>query len=162
MAATDFFMKIDGIKGESTDDKHKDEIDVLSWSFGVSQTGTAAHGGGMGGGKATFQDVHFTMKASKASPELLLACASGKHLKDAILTARKAGGDQQEYFKVTFEDVIVSSYQAGGSGGSDIVPTDQVSINFSKMKMEYKPQKKDGTLDSAVTTGWDLKANKKV
>ncbi len=162
MAATDFFMKIDGIKGESSDDKHKDEIDVLSWSFGVSQTGTAAHGGGAGAGKASFQDVHFTMKANKASPEMLLACASGKHIKEAILTARKAGGDQQEYFKVTFEDVMVSSYQAGGSGGSDLVPTDQVSLNFSKMKMEYKPQKKDGSLDSAVTTGWDLKANKKV
>lgn len=162
MAAVDFFMKIGDIKGESADDKHKGEIDVLSWSFGCTQSGTMALGGGGGAGKAAFQDFHFTMHTSKASPDLFLACASGKHYPEATLIARKAGKDQQEYMKITFNDLLVSSFQAGGSNSSDVLPVDQVSLNFAKVKVEYKPQKADGTLDAAASAGWDLKANKKV
>ena len=160
MAAVDYFLKLDGIDGESTDDKHKNEIDVESWSWGESNMGTHAGGGGGGAGKVQMRDFSFTMKVNKATPKLMLACANGQHIKEAKLTCRKAGGDQQEYMIIKFADLLVSSYQTGGSSG-DIVPTDQISMNFSKIEFEYKPQKADGSLDSAVKTGYDLKANTK-
>jgi type VI secretion system secreted protein Hcp len=161
MAAVDFFLKVDGIDGESTDDKHRGELDIESWSWGETNAGTHAGGGGGGAGKVSMQDFHFVTKASKASPKLLLACATGQHIKKAVLTCRKAGGDQQEYMVWTFSDLLVSSYQTGGSSG-DVVPTDQFSMNFSKIEFEYKPQKPDGSLDAPIKTGYDLKANKKV
>jgi type VI secretion system secreted protein Hcp len=160
MATVDFFLKIDGIDGESGDSKHKGEIELQSWSWGATNAGSHASGGGGGAGKVVMQDIHFTMHVSKASPKLCLACANGEHIKKAVLTCRKAGKDQQEFLKYTFEDLIISSYQTGGSGSSSIIPVDQVSINFTKIKVEYKPQKADGTLDAAVAAGWDLKANK--
>ncbi len=162
MAATDYFLKIDGIEGESHDDKHKGEIDLQSWSWGETQSGTSAGGGGAGAGKVSMQDFHFVMTVNKATPKLILACASGQHIKDGILTCRKAGGQQEEFLKYTFSDLLISSYQTGGSGGSDIVPTEQISFNYSKMEVEYKEQKADGTLGGAIKAGWDLKANKKV
>jgi len=162
MAVTDFFLKIDGIEGESADDKHKGEIDLESWSWGETQSGTSAGGGGGGGGKVHMQDFHFVMKVNKATPKLILACASGEHIKSAILTCRKAGGQQEEYLKYTFSDLLISSYQTGGSGGSGVIPTEQISFNYSKVEVEYKEQKADGTLGGAVKAGWDLKANKKV
>lgn len=162
MAAVDFYLKIEGIKGESQADKHKDEIDVESWSWGQTNSGSMAYGGGGGSGKVAMQDFHFVMRVNKASPKLLLACATGEHIKQAVLTARKAGKDQQEYLKVTFSDLLVSSYQTGGSEGSNVLPTDQISLNFAKIEYEYKPQKADGTLDAAVKVGYDLKQLKKV
>ena len=160
MATVDYFLKIDGIDGESTDSKHKNEIDVLSWSWGETQSGTMAGGGGGGAGKVAMQDFHFVMKVNKASPKLLQACACGEHIKKAVLICRKAGKDQQEYLKITLSDLIVSSYQTGGSSGSDILPTDQISLNYSKIEFEYKEQKADRTLGGAVKGGWNLKENK--
>jgi type VI secretion system secreted protein Hcp len=159
--ATDYFLKLDGIEGESTDDKHKGEIDVISWNWGVSQTGTHQAGGGGGAGKASPTDLSFVMQTCKASPKLFLACATGEHIKTATLVTRKAGGGQQEYLTVTLHDVLVSSYSTSG-GGSGELPFEQVSLNFGKMEYEYKPQKKDGSLDSPTKTGYDYKANKKV
>jgi type VI secretion system secreted protein Hcp len=160
--AVDYFLKIDGIPGESHDSKHKDEIDLLSWSWGESQTGTFAGGGGGGAGKVNMQDFHFVMKVNKATPKLILACASGDHIKKAVLTCRKAGKEQQEFLKYTFTDVLVSSYQTGGSSSGDEIPSEQVSLNYTKMETEYKMQKADGTLDGGIKAGWDLKANKLV
>jgi type VI secretion system secreted protein Hcp len=162
MAAVDYFLKIDGIDGESQDDKHKGEIDLESWSWGETNAGTHAGGGGGGAGKVAMQDFHFVMKINKASPKLLLSCANGEHIKKAVLVCRKAGKDQQEYLKFTFSDLLISSYQTGGSAGSSVVPTDQISFNYSKIEMEYSPQKPDGSLDAPAKVGWDLKANKKV
>lgn len=162
MAAVDYFLKINGIKGESMDSKHKDEIDLESWSWGETNSGTHAGGGGGGAGKVSMQDFHFVMKMNKATPVLMLACATGKHIPDALLVCRKAGTEQQEYLKIKFSDLLVSSYQTGGSAHGDVVPTDQISLNYSKIEFEYKPQKADGTLDAAVTAGYDLKSNKKV
>ena len=161
MAHVDYFLKVEGIEGESTDDKHKNEIDVESWSWGETQTGTSAHGGGSGAGKVSMQDFHFVMHANKATPKLMLACATGQHVKKAVLTCRKAGGDQQEYMSITLSDLLVSSYQTGGSKG-DIVPVDQISLNFAKIEIEYKPQDATGKVGSPVKTGYDLKTNKKV
>src|SRR5262245_35706568 len=161
MAAVDYFLKIEGIEGESSDDKHKGEIDIESFSWGVSNMGTGGHGGGGGAGKATFQDFHFHTHISKASPKLFLACATGEHFKKAVLTCRKAGKEQQEYLKITLTDVLVSSYQNGGGSGG-VLPSDQGALNFAKMEVEYLPQKADGTLGAAVKAGYDLASNKKV
>jgi type VI secretion system secreted protein Hcp len=162
MAAVDYFLKIDGIEGEATDAKHKNTIDVESWSWGETQTGVASgRGGGAGAGKVDMQDFHFVMRVNKASPKLMLACATGQHIAKADLICRKAGGDQQEYMKISFSELLVSSFQTGGSAG-DVVPVDQVSLNFAKIEFEYKPQKPDGTLDAPVKTGYDLKLNKKI
>jgi type VI secretion system secreted protein Hcp len=118
-----------------------------------------AQGGGGGAGKVNMQDFHFTVFHGVASPKLMLACASGQHIATAELTARKAGKEQQEYMKVKFSDILISSYQTGGSSGS-INPTDQVSFNFTKIEHQYFEQKKDGTLSGVVKANYDLKANK--
>jgi type VI secretion system secreted protein Hcp len=160
--ATDYFLQIAGIPGESQDAKHKDWIDVLSWSWGESHPGAPATGSGTGTGKVNFQDFAFAMRVSKASPALFLACASGKHIKEAQLVARKAGSKgAQEYLSWTFSDVLVSSYVTSGSGGDDIVH-DAVTLNFSKAVVSYKAQKADGSLDAPVTAGWNAKTNTKI
>lgn len=160
--AVDYFLKIDGVDGESTDSKHKGEIDVFSWSWGAVQGGSHAGGGGGGVGKVSMQDFHFVMSSNKASPKLMLACANGQHFPKALLTCRKAGKDQQEYLKVTLSDLLVSSYQTGGSQNGGSLPTDQISLNFAKIELEYKEQKPDGSLGGSVKAGYDLKQNKAV
>jgi type VI secretion system secreted protein Hcp len=161
MATVDYFLKFDGIKGESSDAKHKDEIDIESWSWGATNARpTTGRTGGAGAGKVAMQDFHFVMKLNKASPALLKACATGQHIKLATLTSRKAGKGQQEYLTFKFHEVIVSSYQTGGAEGSDDLPLEQVSFNFAKIEVEYRPQKPDGSLDSGVFFKYDLKSNK--
>jgi type VI secretion system secreted protein Hcp len=161
MAAVDYFIKFDGIKGESADVKHKDEIDIESWSWGESNAGGPSRGGGgAGAGKVSMQDFHFVMKLNKASPGLMKACATGQHIKIATLSGRKAGKGQQDYLTFKFHDVLVSSYQTGGSEHADVVPTDQVSFNFAKIEVEYKQQKPDGSVVPGAQFGYDLKANK--
>jgi type VI secretion system secreted protein Hcp len=162
MAQVDYYLKIKGIDGEASSKGHEKEIELHSWSWGETQSGSHAAGGGGGAGKVSMQDFHFVTPLSSASPKLFLACASGEHISDAVLTCRKAGKDQQEFFKVTLTDVLVSSYQTGGSGHSEIIPTDQVSLNFAKIQFEYKPQKPDGTLGGAIPAGWDQKKGTKV
>ncbi len=157
--ASDFILEIDGIKGESTDKKLEGHIDIDSFSWGVSNAGSHAVGAGGGAAKASFQDIHFTAQVSKASPNIALSCANGKHIKKAVLHVRKQGETQQEYYTITLEDLLVSSYQSGDAAGGNSIPTDQFSLNFAKVKYEYKPQKKDGTLDAPVTMTWDLKLN---
>src|SRR5260370_20586 len=152
--AVDYFLKLEGIQGESKDSKHQDEIEIGSFSFGATQSGSFSAMGGGGSGKVSMQDFHFTIPTQKASPKLLLACATGEHIKKAILTCRKAGKEQQEFLKYTFSDLLISSYQTGGSAHGDIVPTDQISFNYAKIVTEYKPQKPDGTLDSPVNAGF--------
>jgi len=106
------------------------------------------------------QDFHVVTRVNKASPKLMLACANGEHIKKAVLVCRKAGKDQQEYLKITFTDLLVSSYQTGGHANSDVVPMDQISLNFSKIEFEYKPQQPDGTLGAVVKSQYDLKQMK--
>jgi type VI secretion system secreted protein Hcp len=162
MAAVDFFLKIDGIDGESSDSKHKGEIDLHSWSWSEQQTGAHSAGGGGGAGKVSLADFHFTMSCNKATPKLFLACATGEHIKKATLTCRKAGKEQQEYLKITLTDLLVASFQTGGSAGATILPVDQISLNFAKIEFDYKPQNADGTLGASVKAGWDAQANQKV
>ena len=155
--AFDIFLKIDGIKGESTDAQHREEIEAASFSWGASQQGTASAGGGAG--KATFQDLHVVMNVSRASPQLFLACAQGRHIKSAILTCRKAGGkDQRDFLRYALSDVLVASYHTDGKA-EDGVAVDQVSFKYAQVKVEYRPQKADGSLGAPVSAGWNLKTN---
>jgi type VI secretion system secreted protein Hcp len=162
MAHVDYFLKIEGVDGESTDDKHKGEIELESWSFGGSNAGSFSSGGGGGTGKVALQDFHFVKKTDKSSAKLFTACCTGEHLSKATLVCRKAGTDQQEFLTIVLTSAIVSSYQTGGAAGSDIIPMDQVSLNYAKIEYKYKEQKADGSLGGEIIGGWDVTTNKKV
>ena len=153
--ASDIFAKIGDIKGESTDSKHKDEIEVLSFSWGVTNS-VKIKGGGAG--KATFTDLSFLHGIDKASPNLLSACATGAHLKEATITHRKAGKGQQEYLIIKMNDVIITGVALADS--SVVAGSETVSMAFAKVDLEYKPQKADGSLDAGIHFKFDIKANK--
>lgn len=161
MAKVDYFLNIDGIKGESMDSKHKDEIELLEHSFGGTNSGSFSSISGGGSGKVAMQDFNFKQVVQKSSPLLLKAMATGQHIKKAILTCRKAGGGStpgQEFLKITLGDLLVSSYNINGSN-EDVVPSDHISLNFSTIEYSYSPQKQDGTLDGAIVAKHDLKQN---
>ena len=155
--AADIFAKLGDIKGESIDDKHKDEIEVLSVSWGVSNSGSMGFGTGGGEGKATFHDLSFVHRYDKASPILMQSCANGTHLKEGIITLRKAGKGQQEYLVFKMNDIIVTAVQPGFANNE---PSENVSLSFSKVAVEYKPQKADGSLDAGIHFKYDIKAQK--
>jgi type VI secretion system secreted protein Hcp len=162
MAQVDYFLKVDGVDGESTDDKHKGEIQLDSWSFGGTNAGSFSSGGGGGTGKVALGDFHFVKKVDKSSAKLFTSCCTGEHLKKATLVCRKAGKDQQEFLTIILSPVLVSSFQTGGSAGSDVIPMDQVSLNYGKIEFKYKEQKPDGSLGGEVIGGWDVTTNKHV
>ena len=157
--AVDMFLKMGTIKGESKDATHKEEIDVLAWSWGASQSGTTHSGPGGGAGKVNVQDLSFTHYVDKASHLLLGACAKGTHFDEALLTVRKAGDKPLEYIKITMNTVIVTSVSTGGSGGEDRL-TENVTLNFAKFKFEYTPQKDTGAADATVNFAYDISASK--
>jgi type VI secretion system secreted protein Hcp len=155
----DIFAKLGTIKGESLDSKHKDEVEVLSWSWGVNQTGSMGSGGGGGAGKAVFNDFNFTHRIDKATPLLLKACAAGEHIKEATITVRKAGKGQQEYLIIKMNDVMITGVNMSGAGDADST-AENVGLQFAKVDLEYKPQKADGSLDAGIHFKYDIKANK--
>jgi len=158
--AVDYLLEIDGVKGEAKDSKHPDSVEIMTFQWGNQNAGSASSGSGAGAGKVQFSDVHITSLTNKASPLLMQACASGEHIKKAQLFIRKQGDGQQDFYVATIEDFIVSSYQSGGSPGEP--PTDQYRLNFAKIKIEYRPQKADGSLGAPITVGWDVKRNVKL
>lgn len=142
--AVDMFIKIKGIKGESQDKKYKGEIDVLAWSWGMSNGGTMHMGGGGGAGKVNVQDLSFTKYIDVGSCDLLMHCTTGKHIPEATLVVRKAGGKQLEYLVITMKKLIVTSVSTGGSGGEDRL-TENVTINFAEVEVNYTEQTPDGS-----------------
>jgi len=158
--AMDMFIKIGDLKGESRDKVHVGEIDVLAWSWGASNSGSAHVGGGAGAGKVHVQDLSFTKYVDKTTPALLLACCNGKHYTDATLVVRKAGEKPLEYITVKLSEVLVTSISEGGSGGEDRL-TENVTLNFAKVDYSYKPQKVDGTADTAIPMSWNIAENSK-
>lgn len=156
----DIFAKIGGIKGESQDAKHKDEIEVLSYSWGVANTAATAPGGGAGAGKATFQDLSFTHGIDKASPLLFKGCATGTHWKEATITHRHPGKGQHEFLVIELNDIIITSVAHGSAAGQPGTGTESVSLAFAKVHLEYRPQKADGSLDAGLHFKYDLKNNK--
>jgi type VI secretion system secreted protein Hcp len=143
--AVDMFLKLDGIKGESVDLGHKDEIEILSFSWGVNQQGSHGGGGGGGAGKVSMSDISFSHTYDKASPVLMSSCCSGKHIPQATLSVRKAGSTQ-DYLKYKLSDLLISSYQLQGNSGE--APTENVSINFSKVEITYYAQDGRGTVEN--------------
>ncbi len=158
--AIDMFLKLDGVKGESMDHKHKDEIHIESFSWGLSQTGAHATGGGGGAGKVAVHDISVTKHVDKASPYLMLFCCNGKHIKEGLITVRKAGEKPLEYLKIKLTDILVSGVQESGHG-SDLL-TENVTLNFAKFHVDYQEQKPDGSGSPAGEMGWDVKANAKI
>lgn len=159
--ASDIFLKLDGIDGEAQDEKHKDEIEVLSYSFGVTNAGTGGLGKGSGAAKADFSDLSITKHTDKASPGLFVACASGKHIASGTLTVRKAGGEGKavEYLKVKLTEVFVSHF-SGSESGQGGIGMDSVSLNFSKIEVTYTPQGAEGGGEGDIVKSYDLKQNK--
>jgi type VI secretion system secreted protein Hcp len=161
--AVDMFLKLEGkgLEGESKDHAHGGEIDVLAWSWGASNSGTAHVGGGAGAGKVNVQDLSFTKFIDKSSTELMLSCCNGKHIPSATLTVRKAGEKPLEYLIITMQDVLVTSVSTGGSGGEDRL-TENVTLNFSKVKVNYTEQTEKGGAGAKPQMGWDIAANTKL
>ena len=160
--AVDIFMKIGDIKGESGDKAHKEEIDVLAWSWGMSNSGTTHMGGGGGSGKVNVQDISFTKYIDASSNALLKACCEGKHYPDATLVVRKAGGTAIEYIVIKFEEVLITSITTGGSGSEDRL-TENVTLNFAKFMYKYQPQDTKGAKQGGTKDyGYDIKANTKI
>jgi type VI secretion system secreted protein Hcp len=152
--ALNIFAKIGDIKGESLDDKHKGEVEVLSWSWGVAQSGA-----GPGAGKASFSDFSLTHNIDKSSPVLMKACATGEHIKEATITVRKAGKGQQDYLIIKMNDVVITGVHPSGSGDAAEM-AEQVALQFAKVALEYRPQKADGSLDAGIHFKYDIQSNK--
>jgi len=152
----DLFLKIETIPGEAQDSKHKDEIDILSFSFGVSNSGTHHKGGGGGAGESLHEDFHFTHHFDKASPLLFGACADGTHIKKAVLTCRKAGGGQQDFLKLTMEDLLITEVDLPGKFDDHGRVIAAVSINFAKYNIEYNTQDEKGATKKAAAYARDI------
>ena len=159
--AMDMFIKIDSLAGESKDSTHKGEIDVLAWSWGASNSGSAHVGGGAGAGKVNVQDLSFTKYLDKSTPDLLLSTCNGKHWDQAALVVRKAGETPLEYLKITMTEVLVTSMSQGGSGGEDRL-TENVTLNFAKVKVEYVEQTAKGGKGATPSMGWNISENTKM
>jgi type VI secretion system secreted protein Hcp len=156
--ALDMFIDMGAIKGESRDKEMKDKIDILAWSWGMSQSGTTHSGGGGGAGKANFQDISFTKYIDSSTNAMMNALAKGTHLPTVTLTVRKAGEGQKKYILITLNEVIVTSISTGGSGGEDRL-TENVTLNFAKFSFAYTPQDSKGTIAGDKTFTWDIAEN---
>jgi len=158
--AVDMFMKIDTVDGEAQDSKHKKQIDVLHWSWGMNNSGSAHNGSGAGAGKVNVHDLTFTKWVDTATPALALACCSGKHFKDATLIIRKAGDKPLEYIKIKMETVMITSVSTGGSGGQDRLQ-ENVALNFAKVSLDYVPQNDKGAAGTPIPMSWDIASNER-
>jgi type VI secretion system secreted protein Hcp len=157
--AIDTFLKLGALKGESQVKGHEDQIQVLAWSWGMSQTGTTHHGSGGGAGKVNVQDLSFTHYVDSSTPALILACCKGTHYDDATLTMRKAGGEALPYLTISLKDIIISSVSGGGSGGED-QQTENVTLNFASFEVSYQPQDNKGAKKGgAIAVKYDIAKN---
>jgi type VI secretion system secreted protein Hcp len=157
--AVDMFLKLNGVDGESKDKAHTKEIDILSWTWGMSNSGSAHVGGGAGSGKVSVQDLSLTKYLDSSSAKIMLSCCDGTHFDTALLTVRKAGGEKPvEYVTIKLQEVLITSVSTGASGGEDRL-TENVSLNFAKVKVEYLPQEAKGGKGNMIPFGWDIAAN---
>jgi type VI secretion system secreted protein Hcp len=154
--AVDMFLKIEGVKGESTVDGHEGEIDIYGWHWGMSNSGSMHVATGGGSGKVDIQDITISKKVDTSSPVLMQFCSQGKHFPNGTLTVRKAGGDRPvDYLTIKMDKIFITSYTTGGSEGDDTV-NESISLNFSKYELTYKPQNEDGTPGADVITTFDI------
>jgi len=162
--AFDCFLKLDGIPGESTDAKFSDQIEVLSYHHGMSQTtsGSVSSGGGRTAGRCDHQDFTIVKTLDKASPKLALFCCNGNHIANAVMTLCRSGGDKMTYMVYKMTDLIVSSYSPSGSaGGGDPLPLESVSFAYGTIEWTYtETDHKTGKTKGNVDAKWDLLSNK--
>jgi len=158
--AVDMFLKLEGIKGEAQDGKYSDEIDILAWSWGMSQSGTTHMGSGSGAGKVSVQDISITKYIDKSSATLIQHVCTGKHIPKGQLIVRKAGDKPLDYVTIDITDIIVTSVSTGGSGGEDRL-TENVTLNFREFKHKYTVQTKEGGAGASVDFGFDIAKNEK-
>jgi type VI secretion system secreted protein Hcp len=156
MALFDAFLKLTGIKGESADAKHKGEIDILSFSVGASQTGHGHVGGGSGAGKIDVADIVITKYVDAATVDLFKYCATGKHIDEAVLVCRKAGGTPLEFLKYTMKQVLISRVDIAGSSQGDVRPHETISLHFRSFEQTYTPQDEKGGAKPSSKFGYDL------
>ncbi len=150
-AAVDMFLKIEGVEGESKDKAHGKEIDILSLNWSTAMQSSRAGGGT---GKASAEELSVTKYIDKATPKLFESLVTGKHIAEAKIVVRSAGGNPVEYLKYTLKDIMVSSYSTGGSSGEDR-PTENVSFSYGKVEVEYTELNPDGTPKQVIVQGWD-------
>jgi len=155
-AATDMFLKLGNIKGESHDAKHKDEIDVLAWSWGESDSTAVRRNRNGVAAPDCIQDLSLTKFVDRASPDIILDAVLGRNIQNGTLTMRKAGEHPLEYLVLTLSDVTISSYSTGGSGGEDRL-TENITLHFQRMEGAYRQQQPDGTLGAPIT--WVITGN---
>ncbi|MCB5205950.1 Hcp family type VI secretion system effector [Methylovorus mays] len=155
--ATDIFLKIEGITGESQDSLHVNEIDVMSWSWKVEQSSSMLSGSGGGAPKATVHDLVLTHQIDRSSPALMTSCLMGKHFVQAVITMRKAGGVPLPYFKLTMSDVVITNVEPYITSGLHM---ETIHLSFAKVKQEYLMQDKTGGSAGVVTGAFDIKNNK--
>lgn len=156
--AEDFYLEIDTIKGESAAVGFEKQMQIQSWSFGASNSGSSTLGTGLGTGKVSMQDFHFVVENGTASNQLFLAACKGNHIPNAVLSCRKTGGGgtPYTYLKVTFNDIVISSFQTGGSAGGGL-PLEQISFNFTKITMQYYQQDEKGEVTQTNNVTYDVK-----
>jgi type VI secretion system secreted protein Hcp len=155
-----YFLKIEGIAGDSTDAKHKGEIEVESFSWGVTQATAPGPGGGGGAGRPAFEDLNVVTPFSRASPQLMQACATGEHLRSAVLTGRRSGGKAQfEYMTLTLSDVLVSAYRSGAASADAVVPSDAFSLAYAELQIEHRAQAPTGAAGESTLAGFDVERN---
>jgi len=160
MSNSDIHLKLDGIKGESVDLQHKDEIDIFSWNWGVAAPLPVAGGGGGGAGRPAFTDLTFTHRADRASPGLWAACATGRHIKEARLAIAHAGAAAPDYILIKLGDVAVTSVALADVANDGQAPLETVTLHYAKVEYDYRPQNANGSLGGAVVFKYDLKAGK--
>jgi type VI secretion system secreted protein Hcp len=156
--AEHWYLRIDGIEGESSAKGHEKAIDVLAWSWSLNQPGTHAYGGGAGSGKVSFQDFDFVARLSTASPLLVLACATGTHHKWAELTGERSGGKTVAFVKYRLSDVLVG--RVDHADDEDGVPVEEFSLRYGKFEITYTTQPASGKPGTPVHFGWDVVQNK--
>ena len=159
MAVPDIYLKIDGVEGEAQDQNHQNEIEILSFSVGVTNMGSGDVALGSGSSRASLSDLSVMKHVDKASPGLFVGCCTGKHFPTATLSIRKAGGDNAvEYLKYDLTEVFISSHQTSGSDGGGIA-TESTSLNFSKIQVTYTPQADTGAPDASIDKWYNVKTH---
>ncbi len=157
----DMFLKLGDIKGESVDAKHAGEIDVSSWGWSMDQSGTTHRGTGGGSGKVSVKDILIHKHVDKASPNLIISCCTGKHFDQAVLTIRKAGENPLEYFKIVMKEVLITQVMVGDNGVDEKISED-IKLNFAEFRVEYVPQKSDGSGDATFEAGFNIAKNVRI
>jgi type VI secretion system secreted protein Hcp len=155
--AVDYFLKLDGIQGESQDANHKDEIQLMSWSWGASQVSSVAGTGGSGAGKASLTDFSVMAYFDKSTPKFFKSIGAGTHIKSGTMSAVKSGADGKPYLKVDFKELFVSSLQISASSE---IPTVSVSFTYNEIKIDYSTQNEQGNVTSTGPVTYNTKENK--